>query len=183
MEYRKHLTDHYRPCEIQYKPRTLMDFCKVLKTSNKLFKPHINCENSSSKNEIVIVQSSVMHASEHKNQHNESITNLPNYYQVKESEGQTKKPKTLKKKKKRKKLNIHVNNDSNYMKNRVDEVQLHEINYDVESKSKDSVKIFVRKMDKIYNNEMVQNKSTKMSVRDVFSKILKQYKEKIQKNL
>lgn len=161
-----------------------MDFGKMLKTSNMLFKSQINHNNSPSENEKVKVQSSVMDVSANEDQQKQSVINLQKYYRIKESEGQTKKQKKSKKKKKRKKLNtILINNDNyvNYTKNEV-EVELYEKNNYTVSKSKESVKIFIRQA-KTYNNETIHNESTKKSVRDVFSKILKQYKQKKQTNV
>lgn len=176
----------YKPSYIDDKPYSLLDFSKRLKSSSinhqKIDQSiqHIQYDEK----KPYKAKSNFVNISKNINLQNKTTIDLNTFYKHKEQKINQLKvfKKSKRKRKKKNNLNGNINykntvttevtenNDSEYYKKNE--------NYSKQNmeKSKNDVKIFVRKMNK---NETVNkkfNSSSKKSVREVFSRIVKQLK-------
>ncbi|XP_022160485.1 uncharacterized protein LOC111026675 [Myzus persicae] len=179
------INDQYNPSYTDYKPCSLMNFCKALKTHNLMDNLKTN------KPLLINKHSEEINTSENINQYNRALVVVHvNYYPNKEKENNkdlTEMPKKSKKKHKRKKKcnnndckSINHTNTSKTLvtdnfKNECDEKTRNSI---VTSKS--TVKIFIRQMNN-KNKSQIDKKesfvSNQRSARDMFSKMLKKFKK------
>ncbi|KAL4107183.1 hypothetical protein QTP88_017566 [Uroleucon formosanum] len=190
--YQWEITDQYDSSYTDYKPCSLMNFCKALKTHNltdniKINKPLIIDKHS--KELIYQVQKCIINTSENINQQNGKLVKVHEYYLNEEPENNnnlTEIPKKSRKKRKRKKK---CNN--NYCKS-IDHTNTSKTlvsdNFKDESdeklgnsvvKSKNTVKIFIRQMNNKDKNQINRKElfvSNQRSARDMFSKMLKKFK-------
>jgi hypothetical protein len=174
----------YRPSYINYKPYSLLDFSKRLKSCSinhqkidqsiqliqydekKTFKAKKNIENI--------------------NLQHKTTLDLNKLYKHIEQESNQLKVDKKSKRKRKKKNNLNGNSYyRNTVRTDITENNDYELKQNENSvkqnleKSKNAVKIFVRKINKEHKNETVNkisNISTKKSVREVFSRIVKQLK-------
>lgn len=138
------------------------------------------------------VQKSILNPSENINEKNKTTMDLKEHCQNKKHSNiiQTK-ISTKSKKKRKKKKKIYINssknaddytniNNNEEMEDVQDECYKQIENSQIVKRSNSSVKIFVRQMNKKYKNETVDEESlvsTKRTMRDIFSKILKDFKK------
>jgi len=195
-EYHVHqleINDQYDPSYTDYKPCSLMNFCKALKTRHltdniKINKPLIIDKHS--KELIYQVQKCTINTSESINQRNKPLIKVHEYYLNEEQENNsdvTEIPKKSRKKHKRKKKcnnndckSINHTNTSKTVvtidfKDKCDEKMGNSI-----VTSKNTVKIFIRQMnnkDKSQIDRKVPLISNQRSARDMFSEMLKKFKK------
>lgn len=137
---------------------------------------------------ICEVQNNIINNSENINQQNTEMVNVHDYNLSKEQENsndQIEKPKKSRKKRKRKKKNNNdcqnIDYSNTVVTNNSDEGDKKMKNSVVTSKK--TVKIFIRKMNNKDKSQIDKRKSlvsTQRSVRDMFSKMLKQFKKERQ---
>jgi len=188
--HRLSITDKFSPSSAEYRSCTLMDFGKALNARGLATGLELN--QPLDRQKILDERKNVASTFEKVCRRNETAVNLkcnPDKGQESNNQIRTSKKSKRKRKKKRKRINnycTNINNDSNNT----------EINHCVRDKcyshvgnstkqiimSKDPVKIFVRPVNKKYQsaentNQKPLNISSKRSVREIFSKILKQFKE------
>jgi len=201
-EYDAHqleITDQYDPSYTNYKPCSLMNFCKALKTHNlkdniKINKPLIIDKHSEELS--YQVQQCFINTPGNINHENGELVKVHDYYLNEEQENNnslTKMPKKSRKKRKRKKKfnnnyckNIDHTDSSktsvaNNFKDECDEQLGNSI-----VKSKNTVKIFIRQMnnkDKSQIDTKESFVSNQRSARDMFSKMLKKFKMERLKNM
>lgn len=186
--HRSRITDWYSPSSTEYKPCTLTDFSNALKMHYLSGKLEMN---QSLKNYQYSekVQKSILNPSENISKQNKTTVDLKEHFQDKKQNIST---KSKKKRTKKKKFNINSFNNANYdytninnneeMEDVQDECykQIEYSTKQIVKRSNGSVKIFVRQTNKKYKSETVSKESlvsTKRTVRDIFSKILKDFKK------
>lgn len=180
--HRLRITEKFSPSSTEYKTNTLMDFGKSLSMQNFVNEPEINqpLETDHCIEKIYEEQKGIMNSFEKATQQNETIVNLNEYYDnldKKQKHNQTKITKKSKRKRKKKKKK---NSNSEIKDNVQDNTQIGNSTKQVVT-SKDPVKIFVRQVNKQnLSTKKVNQGSTKRSIREIFSKILKQFKEENQ---
>ncbi|XP_015380403.1 PREDICTED: uncharacterized protein LOC107174099 [Diuraphis noxia] len=198
-EYNLHhldITDQYNPSYTDYKPCSLMNFCKVLKTHHLMDNIKMNkslITNKHSKELISQVQKCIVNASENNNQQTGVLGNVHEYYLTKKQKSNdvTEIPKKSKKKRKRKKK--CNNNDFKSIEHTSTPTTLVTDNFNHECdekmrnsiiKPKNTVEIFIRQINNKDKNQITKKESfvsSQRSVRDMFSKMLKKIKkERIQ---
>lgn len=172
--HRKRITSQYSKTCRGYEPCTLMDFGKTLTTYDSVGELEIN------------QLFKINQYSKNINHQNNIIVNINDYYPDK-SNCQNNIPRKSRKRCKKKKKCKDINHD--YSNNTKAELNEHiEIQYNNKIEnciSKNSVKIFERQINKhqtIETNSKELQVSTKKSIKDVFSEILKQYKKKKELN-
>uniref|UniRef100_A0A2S2PQ15 Uncharacterized protein n=1 Tax=Schizaphis graminum TaxID=13262 RepID=A0A2S2PQ15_SCHGA len=190
-KYRLSITDQYKSSFTDYKPCSLMNFCKALKKHTLMNNIEINKPliiDKHSEEIICEVQNSIINNSENINQQNREMVNIHEYNLSKEQENnndQIEIPKKSRKKRKRKKKNNNdwknIDHSNTVVTNNSDECDKKMKNSIITSKK--TVKIFFRKMNNKDKSQIDQRKSlvsTQRSVRDMFSKLLKQFKKERQ---
>jgi len=195
-EYHVHqleINDHYDPSYMDYKPCSLMNFCKALKTHNLIDKIKINKPliiDKHSEELIYQVQKCTINTSENINQRNKAIIKVHEYYLNEEQENNnyvTEIPKKSKKKRKRKKKCNYNDcksiNHTNTSKTAVMDCFKDECDEKMGNSivtSKNTVKIFIRKMNNKDKSQIIRKEplvSNQRSARDMFSEILKKFKK------
>lgn len=186
-------------CQINYKPCSLIDFCKALKKHNTSKLEIINLPKIDQYSEkICETEQNIINISQNSNQHQDAIENVHESYSIIKEMGtieQTEIKKKSKKKRKKKSKYSSENLNKNSMTEVIEHVndEYQKIN-EISSKqpkqfivSKQPVKIFVRQANKKSKNETVGTQSListkKKTVREIFSNILKQFKMERQKQL
>ncbi|CAI6361709.1 unnamed protein product [Macrosiphum euphorbiae] len=195
-EYDAHqleITNQYDPSFTDYKPCSLMNFCKVLKTHNltdnvKINKPLIidkHCEELTYQ-----LQKCIINTSENINQQNGELVKEHEYYLNEEQENNnnlTEIPKKPKKKRKRKKKfnnsvckSIdHTNTSKTLLTDNFKDEYNDKLGNSI-VKSKNTVKIFIRQMNNKDKSQIDRKESivsNQRSARDMFSKMLKKLKK------
>lgn len=197
--HRLRITNQYSPSNTEYKPCTLTDFSNMLKTHSSLsgelkFNQSFKLHQYSIKKKCE-VQKSAFNTAEKINQQNKTM-NLNGYFQNEKQSNNNQTQILTKSKKKRikkKKLNIYSCKNPSYEYTNINNTEVID---DVQEKyfkqienttkkrivksSKDSIKIFVRQTNKKYKSETTNKESlvlSKRTVRDIFSKILKELKK------
>lgn len=193
-KYRLSITNQYNPSYTDYKPCSLMDFCKTLKRHNLMDnleknKPLITSKHSEEL--ICKVQNSIINNFEDINQQNREKVIVHEYNLSKEQENNndhTEMPKKSRKKRRKRKKKINNNNCKNIDHSKTAVINNSKDECDKIIKNsivtpKKTVKIFIRKMNKKDKSQIDGKKSlvsTQRSVRDMFSKMLKQFKKERQ---
>lgn len=184
--HRLRITNKFSPSSKEYKSCTLMDFGKALNAHSLANKLEI-LETDQCSEKLCEEQKQVMDTFKKTNQQNETIVNLNENYnnpdKEQEDNNQTQMPKKSKRKrKKKKKRNNNYNNIE--IKDYVQDECYTQIENSAKQMftSKDLVKIYVRQVNKKYQNaENVNQKSLQVSskrcAREIFSNILKQFKK------
>jgi len=186
-EHRIDITDQYTPSYTDYKPYSLMSFGKALSTHNLMD----NLErNKHSEDLNCKVQKSIINISGDINQQNYAIVDVQDYYLNAEQENNNKTEmpiKSRKKRKRKKKFNDSKNiYHTNTLKTVITEPFKDEWDENMKNsivKSKNSVKIFNRQMNnkvKSHINRKESLVSTQRSLRNILSKMLKQFKNERQ---
>jgi len=192
-EYNVHhldITNQYNPSYTDYKPCSLINFCKALKTHNlsdniKMNKPLIT--NKHSKELISQVQKYIVNTSEN-HQQTGALGNVHEYYLKKKQENNdvTEIPKKSRKKRKRKKK--YNNNDCKSIEHSSTSNTLVTDNFKDECDEKmrnstdtpkNTVKIFIRQTNNKNKIQITKKESlisNQRSARDMFSKMLKKIK-------
>jgi len=179
------ITDQYNPSYTDYKPCSLMNFCKSLKTHNLTDNFKIN------KPLIINKHSEEINTSGSIDQQNRVLVNGHENYPNKEKENNndlTEMPKKSRKKRKRKKKYNNYNyctsmDHTNTSKTIVTD----NFKYECDEKmgnsnvaSKNTVKIFIRQMNNKDKSQIDRKESivsNQRSARDMFSKMLKKFKK------
>lgn len=184
---------YYQTCT-NYKPTTLIDFGRLIKMQSlksklDIYQPLKTNQYPDDKNNYI--QNSVKTPSKDIELQNEAIYNIN--LGLKSINNQTKMlKKSRKRRKKKKKLNttIHANIANDFIDTTNIEIikQIKDACYMHSTKQivtpKIPVKIFVRQVNKIDQSEDTSKNSTKMkSAREIFSKLLKQFKQERKKQL
>jgi len=193
LEITSEITNQYNPSYTDYKPCSLMNFCKALKTHNltdnvKINKPLIIDKHS---DELTYqVQQCIINTSENINQQNGELVAVHEYYLNEEQENNnnlTEMPKKSRKKRKRKKK--FNNNDCKSINHTNTSKTLVADNFEDECdknldnslvKSKNTVKIFIRQMNNKDKSQVDRKESfvsNQKSARDMFSKMLREFKK------
>lgn len=193
LEITSEITNQYNPSYTDYKPCSLMNFCKALKTHNltdnvKINKPLIIDKHS---DELTYqVQKCIINTSENINQQNGELVAVHEYYLNEEQENNnnlTEMPKKSRKKRKRKKK--FNNNDCKSINHTNTSKTLVTDNFEDECdenldnslvKSKNTVKIFIRQMNNKDKSQVDRKESfvsNQKSARDMFSKMLREFKK------
>lgn len=195
-EYYAHclcFTNEFSPFSTEYKSCTLMDFGKALSAQGLANTLEINQPLDRHSEKIIEEQNSVANTFGKAGQQNETTVNLNEYHgnsdKGRENNNQIRILKKSKRKRKMKRkqfnyTNINSNSCNTEIKDCVGDNCYSQIGNSTKQivTSKNSVKIFVRPVNKKYQsaknvNQKPLNISSKKSVREIFSKILKQFKE------
>jgi len=189
-EYHVHhsdITNQYNPSYTDYKPCSLINFCKALKTHNLTDNLKIN---KNSEKLICQVKKCIVNTSENINQQNKELDNVhENYLNTKQENNNdiTEMPKKSKKKRKRKKK--YNNNDCISIEHTSTSKTLVKDNNKDECDEKmrksivtpkNTVKIFIRQIKNKDKSQIAKKESfisNQRSARDMFSKMLKKIKK------
>ncbi|XP_016658466.1 uncharacterized protein LOC107883286 isoform X2 [Acyrthosiphon pisum] len=194
-EYDAHqleITSQYDPSYTDYKPCSLMNFCKALKThftdNIKINKPFIIDKHSE---ELTYqVQKCIINTSENINQQNGELVKVYEYHLNEEPENNnnlTEMPKKSRKKRKRKKKfnnndckSIdHTNTSKTFVTNNFKDECDEKLGKSI-VKSKNTVKIFIRQMNNKDKSQIDRKESfvsNQICARYMFSNILKKFKK------